>query len=313
MLDTAPTRTYDCIPDVDDDRDFLLADRNLETPATGLKVSFRAKMPPALPLNQLQLGSCTANGLVALAMYILGLQAVLSRLFVYYGERNLEGTIGQDAGAQLRDGLKVLATLGAPPETAWPYRIAKFAMKPSLKAFKAALAHRIGAYHRVIGVDEIRAALAAGLPVVIGIPVYESFESTEVAQTGTVPMPAHGEKLLGGHATLVTGCDDDTQLWEVLNSWGADWGDGGWFTLPYAYTISDAWVMSPVTAKAIAAATISAVTRCVVGARVPGFLANGRPYAPGEVVDADPVADADLIATGALHPAAQPHTNEETV
>ncbi len=35
-----------------------------------------------------------------------------SRLFIYYNERVIEGTVSTDAGAQVRDGIKSVATLG---------------------------------------------------------------------------------------------------------------------------------------------------------------------------------------------------------
>ena len=81
-----------------------------------------------------------------------------------------------------------------------------------------------------------------------GFSVYESFESQAVADTGTVPMPAPGEALLGGHAVLIVGYNDATHRFRVRNSWGPDWGDGGYFTMPYAYVTdpnlaSDFWTV----------------------------------------------------------------------
>ena len=80
----------------------------------------------------------------------------------------------------------------------------------------------------------------------MGIAVYESFESEEVARTGVVPMPGPDEKLLGGHAILCCGYDDNTQRVTCLNSWSSNWGDAGYFTLPYEFVTnpeltSDAW------------------------------------------------------------------------
>jgi hypothetical protein len=48
---------------------------------------------------------------------VKGLEAFTpSRLFIYYNERVIEGTVAHDAGAQIRDGIKAVAKLGAPPE-----------------------------------------------------------------------------------------------------------------------------------------------------------------------------------------------------
>ena len=68
-------------------------------------------------------------------------------------------------------------------------------------------------YHRGFNIDntdieQIKTSLFNGNPFVMGIAVYESFESEEVARTGEVPMPGEGEKMLGGHAILCCGYDD---------------------------------------------------------------------------------------------------------
>jgi len=83
--------------------------------------------------------------------------------------------------------------------------------------------------------NQMKGCLASGYPFVFGFTVYESFESDQVAKTGVAPMPATNEKVLGGHAVLAAGYDDGSQRFLVRNSWGPDWGMGGYFTLPYAY------------------------------------------------------------------------------
>ena len=86
--------------------------------------------------------------------------------------------------------------------------------------------------------------------MVLGFLVYDSFESDAVAKTGKVPMPAPGEKVLGGHAVFCVGYQTDSAVAGggaliVKNSWGTGWGDGGYFYLPYAFVtpknVSDAW------------------------------------------------------------------------
>jgi C1A family cysteine protease len=91
--------------------------------------------------------------------------------------------------------------------------------------------------------------LAAGFPFVVGFAVYESFESNAVEKTGTVPMPdVNNEELLGGHAVLCVGYDNSTSRYILRNSWGPNWGNKGYFTLPYAYLedndlADDFWVI----------------------------------------------------------------------
>jgi C1A family cysteine protease len=74
-----------------------------------------------------------------------------------------------------------------------------------------------------------------GFPVVFGFTVYESFEGNDVATTGNMPMPASGEKVLGGHAVALVGFNDDRRVFIVRNSWGASWGDQGYFYMPYEF------------------------------------------------------------------------------
>jgi C1A family cysteine protease len=67
-----------------------------------------------------------------------------------------------------------------------------------------------------------------------------------------VPMPAPREHVLGGHAVLAVGYDDAEQRFDVRNSWGDQWGNGGYFTMPYAYLTerslsSDFWTIRAVT------------------------------------------------------------------
>ena len=59
----------------------------------------------------------------------------------------------------------------------------------------------------------------------LGIKLFQSFEAGEVASSGHVPMPQHGEASVGGHAVCMVGYDDSRRVFIVRNSWGASWGD----------------------------------------------------------------------------------------
>jgi len=219
------------------------------------------RLPPSADLRPLcspvedqgQLGSCTANALVG-ALELLENKAKaapfadLSRLFIYYNERVLEHSVASDSGAQIRDGVKSLAKLGACREALWPYAIAKFAAKPSPACYADAAKRLISAYRRLNGLAQMRACLASGFPVVFGFTVYASFESAAMAKTGIMPMPKKGEAVLGGHAVLAVGYDDKAGRLLVRNSWGPAWGQQGYFTMPYAYVqtpglASDLWTI----------------------------------------------------------------------
>lgn len=233
-------------PDLPDQRDLLYSAPLTALRGTPEKVDLRSKCPPVY--DQGQLGSCTANAIGA-AFQFNQKKAKLksfvpSRLFIYYNERDMEGTVAQDAGAYIRDGIKSVNKLGACPETLWPYDPSPYppnprlTLKPSPNCYTEANKHTAVQYARVPRTEsQMKGCLASGYPFVYGFTVYESFESTAVSKTGIVPMPKSGEEVLGGHAVLAVGYDDSTRRFIVRNSWGTGWAVKGYFFMPYAYLL----------------------------------------------------------------------------
>jgi C1A family cysteine protease len=252
---------YGHLKDKPDHRDLLRLPR---CSASQLPSSVDLRTVAKLPiLDQGQLGSCTANAIASAHLFNQmkqtgGHDELGSRLALYYGERALEGTIFEDAGAQIRDGIKVLAKDGIPPERLWPYDVDNFTMAPPAEVTAEAIKHKAIRYSRIPGetIDQvstlgIKEALAAGEVVVLGIDVYESFEAETTISTGLVPVPdTSKEKCLGGHAIILVGYDDAKQTFVLQNSWGDSVGDHGFFYLPYAFVdaalASDAWVIQSV-------------------------------------------------------------------
>ena len=145
-------KNYGWIPDLPDHRDFAYAAPLRVAAALPAKVDLRRKCPPVL--NQGDLGSCTANAIGNAHRFEQMRQGVAgdflpSRLFIYYNERAIEGTIQSDSGAQIRDGIKSVAKKGACPEKMWPYVISKFARQPPAAASKEALKHQALSYMRI--------------------------------------------------------------------------------------------------------------------------------------------------------------------
>src|SRR5437867_4852094 len=129
---------YGWVPDIPDQRDQMYSAPAHVLAAMPPKVDLRAQCPPVY--DQGQLGSCTANaigGALQFDQIKQGEQAfVPSRLFIYYNERVMENSVDDDAGAMIRDGIKSVAKLGAPPEDPdWPYVIKNFKKKPPVKAY----------------------------------------------------------------------------------------------------------------------------------------------------------------------------------
>lgn len=244
---------YGWIPQLPDHRDKDHAFSVMEDLALPPLVDLRDQDSPIE--DQGQLGSCTSFATGAAIRFARRKESlpdfVTSHLFLYYNSRSVFSK-STDSGATIRDAIKAAARQGDCPETEWPYDISRFAVKPPALAYKDAKTDRALKYQAVSqNLTVMKNCLAQGLPFVIGISVYSSFESQDVASTGIVPLPKNNEQLLGGHALLVVGYRDADLHFIVRNSWGSGFGDGGYVYLPYAYLqdsnlSSDFWVIQAV-------------------------------------------------------------------
>jgi C1A family cysteine protease len=246
---------YGWTPDLPDNRDHQYAAPLPKLGALPAKTDLRNQCPAVY--NQGQIGSCTANAIAGAIEFDILKQKLPdfmpSRLFIYYNERAMEHTVALDNGAQIRDGVKSVNKLGVCAETEWPYvatpanpdthlwpRGAKPAQKPPPPCYAAALKHQALSYERVTrDLAQFKGCLAAGYPFVLGFTVYTAFESPQIAKTGTLNLPTSAETVIGGHAVMAVGYDDAAQRFIVRNSWGPVWGMKGYFTMPYAYLLSD--------------------------------------------------------------------------
>ena len=238
-------------PDKKDDRDFVFHESMKPSQLPPLiDLTNRADWMP--PYNQDTLGSCTANAIAGALEYEMvkqGKKPVMpSRLFIYYMERLREKTLEIDNGAEIRTGMKVLSKDGACTEKSWPYLIERFTHKPKPYCIKSALKRRTSGYQRVpITFDKIKMALAEDYPIIGGFYVYPSYFNKSTEKTGEVPIPTSKMKCIGGHAILIVGYDDVQRRLKFRNSYGEEWGDGGYGYLPYSYVVrgdvDDFWIL----------------------------------------------------------------------
>ena len=186
--------------------------------------------------DQGDLGSCTANALAGAIEYlekrVHGREERVSRLFLYWNERDLEGKSKEDHGACLDDGIRALHKDGICLEKVWPYDIKKVFHRPADHAYDEAESHTIDEAHRVkIDLHDMRHCLAEGYPFVFGLTLAKTFDKT--GHDGKVRLPDHD--LQGGHAMLCVGYSDKDEVFVVRNSWGPKWGEKGYCYIPYAY------------------------------------------------------------------------------
>jgi C1A family cysteine protease len=199
--------------------------------------------------DQFRLGSCTANAIANAFELMVNLiephTAVdLSRLFIYYNSRLMNGVLNEDAGASLNDSLIGMANYGACSEALWPYNTDKFKDRPTEECYQDGLSRRITAQRPVTDVAQIIAELNNNKPVVFGVAIYHQFYRV-TAENSVVALPLTSDRELGSHAMCMVGYDDQQKLFLAKNSFGTDWGDQGycWFTYDYIRTYGvDMWV-----------------------------------------------------------------------
>lgn len=232
LADTYRLPLFHWSRDLPDSRDYRYKNARITTPD---RVDLRQWCSDIE--DQGNLGSCTGQAIAGAIEYLnkrSGSSTDVSRLFIYYYERAMIGTINVDSGAYIRDGIKVVFKNGSPLERFWPYNISKFRTKPSNAAVTDGRKRTVTLYERVPNFFGCINALAAGYPVVMGYLVYSSFMSRGVSRTGLMPYPdVRSENFLGGHAVLLVGYDNRTQRFIARNSWGRNWGDRGYFYMPY--------------------------------------------------------------------------------
>jgi C1A family cysteine protease len=207
--------------------------------------------------DQGNLGSCTGNGwAVGVEQFHNQVQSkyartAVSRLQIYYDERAEEGSVSYDAGAWVRDGIKMIARNGVAPETLWPYNIARFTERPPQNVYDEAMKHQALTYAAVEtnGVQwHLKQAIVAKTPVVFGFVVPAEYES--VSSDGVMKTPGDRFAVLGGHCTVLVGYETlkltkSHKVYGITQgSWGTSFGEAGFVYIELAWlTKRDYWIM----------------------------------------------------------------------
>lgn len=227
------------------------------------KITKEVKLPSAVDLrkpiypivDQKDIGSCTGNSTANILYAVQHIQKkpspfYPSRLFIYYNARSYINSTLYDSGATIRDAIKSVAKWGACDEKLWPYITWKYRFKPGKNCYVHGEENQAIVYESVPQDSySIKHVLASGYPIVAGIVLYDSFQTQRVEDTGVITMPNPSkERTLGGHAISIFGYSDKHEWFICMNSWSENWGDRGFFYLPYDYLLNknlaaDFWVI----------------------------------------------------------------------
>jgi C1A family cysteine protease len=218
-----------------DSRDYIYV------PKAAVPAKNSVDLRPTLPgvLDQGNIGTCVSNAFAFAILAMTKKNVMMSRLMHYAVTRCICGySLSVDSGLYIRDAAKSIASNGVGPETSWVYDVTKFSIFPSCNAFKSANLFKTYTYTFVNqDVTSLKNCLnEKKVPIIFGFVVYTSFMTQAVANSGVVPMPnTKIEKPQGGHCTCIVGYDDTKQVFICANSWGAKWGDKGYFYIPFEY------------------------------------------------------------------------------
>jgi C1A family cysteine protease len=264
--------SFGYLPDIPSISDYTVQDVKEELP-NGLVSDLNKVDDPAVPNSevlptsvdnkkwcsaiqeQLSLGSCTAQASVSMMEYMQkktnnGKYQDGSRLFVYWQTRKYMGEqyVPVDSGAYNRLTMKTIAKYGIPEEVNWKYNIADFAKKPPQEVYDDAESNLALKYFRLDSdytygetyTNRIKTFLYNGYAAFIGFPAYDVIYKVTRTQP-VMQFPTTNNKLLGGHAVMLCGYNDEINYnmgkgcFLAQNSWGTSYGDRGFFWIPYKY------------------------------------------------------------------------------
>lgn len=245
--------TANAVPDPFDGRDFEYRSRLEPLPQT---LDQRANKTPPTILHQ-QGESCTGHAVAAVVNTILaqinpGRRATrVSPYMLYYFARRYDEFPGEeDIGSSLRGAFKGWFHHGVAPENRW------LKDKPGdlddEKFVKICREVPLGAFYRVnpYRLDDVQSAISELHGIAVSATIHEGWYAPEPFKMGretiyVISRPTSPTDP-AGHAFALVGYNEVGFL--VQNSWGKDWGKGGFATLPYEDWLQsayDAWVARP--------------------------------------------------------------------
>jgi hypothetical protein len=195
---------------------------------------------------------------------------LFSPAFLYNRLQNRAGAGGScGAATRISDALNLLRQGGIVSLADFPYDAQRCERLPDTQLDTLAEPFRIDDWRRIdldatSALDDVKGQLVRHDPVVFGMEVPDSFRSLAAGQVfdDTRPGPRFG------HAMVVVGYSEPRRAFKVINSWGPDWGEGGYGWVSYrafqelaqaAFVVQPGTVLPPLAAPAAPRPTPAAI------------------------------------------------------
>lgn len=223
-----PKRTLGCRFDPQDNRDMPFKASEITLPSAVNNLEYITPIK-----NQQHEGSCVGFAVtkgVEMAYWKKTLErSDLSERWAYENaKQNDEWPGNAYEGSSVRGGLKGVHKSGLCPENFWPYVPGKPG-RPKSGAIKEAMKFKIKSYAKIVGMQDIKAAIFRNGVVVASAMVHDGWMNPN-KKTAVIPYKPQ-YKDLGGHAFIIVGYNKNGFI--VVNSWGTEWGKKGWAILNY--------------------------------------------------------------------------------
>ncbi|MCU0394101.1 MAG: C1 family peptidase, partial [Thermoflexibacter sp.] len=213
-------------------------------------------------MSQGRQGSCTAWASAYAAATILHAASTgqdpnkiaFSPSFVYN-----QITRGNCTGTHIGQTLDKLSNEGTLTLTEFPYTDRSCNTTPDRQQMQKAVSYKLRGFNRLtlkhdeykVDINAIKQNIAQGAPVVVGmavggtfydvvgtdmwIPTQRDRAALKKSLDGSIVDDGGGDSF-GGHAMCIIGYDDNYQggAFEIMNSWGEDWGNKGVFWMKYS-------------------------------------------------------------------------------
>ena len=148
----------------------------------------------------------------------------------------------KDHGSTLKSVFLAMSNYHYVTETEYPYLIEQVNNIPSSEIFTKAIAVNkspIVGYTQIIPSKySIKYALyKLKIPILFGMQVFSNFFDL-TKEHDVLSLSTKHDELLGAHAVVICGFDEENETFEILNSHGSSFANDGYFKMPYSYALN---------------------------------------------------------------------------